>query len=130
VSRSRRPLTVDDHRAAAAGHLAFADGLRAAASADPFAVRWAVTATFYAVLHALSASRLHRHGVASEEHRDRWAWFRAHPELRRFEATYRGLYDASRLARYHLEPVTWADWDALRLRARHLVEKWLKDATP
>lgn len=96
------------------------------------AVRWAITALFYSAMHALDAYMLGRHGEVPSEHRDRWPWFRdrRYPELKRFAHDYKELYDNSRDARYYPVVFTWGDYDKLRVRSRHMIDRWLKDSDP
>jgi len=92
------------------------------------AIRWAVTALFYAALHALSAYMLHRYDVVALEHKHRWPWLRTYSELKRFAYDYRELYERSHAARYSPATFTGSDYDKLRARGRHMIERWLKDS--
>ena len=58
------------HRAAALANRAHAEWLLAEKANDPDALRWAVTATFYSALHAVSV-HLVRRGIIVATHVDR-----------------------------------------------------------
>jgi hypothetical protein len=102
------------HRAEAVANRELAEYLLAARPNEPTALRWAVTATFYSALHALTA-HLITQGVAVTSHHDR-SLALANPAngvpLDVFKA-YQFLKRRSMGSRYYLQ--TFAPWQVQRL---------------
>jgi len=102
------------HRAEAFANRRIAERLLASLSNDPTALRWAVTATFYSALHAMTAHLIGL-GVAVTSHDDRSI---ALGDLRNgvppdaFKA-YQFLKRRSTGARYYVQ--TFAPWQVRRL---------------
>jgi hypothetical protein len=102
------------HRAEALANRRIAEQFLASQAHDPTALRWAVTATFYSALHALTAYLIAR-GVAVTSHDDRSIALidprnGVPPEV--FKA-YEFLKRRSTGARYYVQ--TFAPWQVQRL---------------
>ncbi len=103
--------------------LQHADWLRSSGVSGPTAIGWAITALFYATVHALRGyvAERHRHRVAS--HEDVRRLWNKYPELKRVKANYTGLKQQSESARYYLnDQFTWNDYDKLRSKAEAVVK--------
>ncbi len=106
--------------------MAFADALRAGPNADPATVGWAITALFYAAVHAVRAYVLEHHGIRVVSHEDVRRLRHRFPELRKTESKYAHLKQQSEAARYYLsDHFTWADFDELRRDAEMVLKTWL-----
>jgi len=102
--------TAAQHFEQARGHRAYAEHLLVTYPTDPFALQWAVTAAFYAALHALSG-HLIQHAVQVTNHQARDAAL-ADPRNGIPQAvydSYRRLKGRSEGTRYLLWRFTQAD---------------------
>ena len=120
-------LDVAGHLALAREQIAYADWLATSGRADPVTVGWAITAVYYAALHAASGYVLARHGDRVATHADRDRWFRpgGFPEFSRVDRTdYLDLKRQSEAARYHGQIFGWPDFAKLRARAAQFVAKF------
>ncbi|MBI4702052.1 MAG: hypothetical protein HY744_13015 [Deltaproteobacteria bacterium] len=109
----------------AASNLGFADWLKSTGRDDPTTVGWAITAAFYAAVHAVRAYLLARHGVRVGAHTDMPGLQAQHPELNNTARDYNMLKQESQSARYYLnQRFTWADFDKLRAKAARVQATW------
>jgi len=85
---------------------------------------WAITAAFYAALHAISAYVLVRHNERVNPHQDRSHWFKKYPELAGNQLAFTSLKKQSEAFRYDFAPYTWDDADRSVAAPRQIVAKW------
>jgi len=124
ASASSEPTT-EDHLRISQDLLTLASWLVTERPDDTFAIGWGVTHVYYAVVHALSACVLARHGVRVPSHQDRQRWFDEFPELRKAEKwDYRLLKKASEESRYQGQGYTRAQYDVHRATAERLTKHW------
>lgn len=122
-------LTAERHLEGARCNIAYADSLRDAhvsdAEVDPMVVGWAITALFYAAVHAVRAYLRHAKGVVVSSHEDIRKFEEKYPELRRTEVPYKHLKQQSESARYYLNSrFTWTDYEELRKDAVRVLKVW------
>jgi len=85
------------HLTAFVDNVAFAEKLLR--DGEPVALRWAVTAAFYAALHIVRAYCAAK-GVQVSSHVEGEHFFKDHPEVGRVRPTYKALKELSESARY------------------------------
>lgn len=114
------------HAAGAVRNLDFARALRGAGATDATTVGWAITALFYAAVHAVRAYLMHAHGEVVTSHEDLRHLPAKYPELKRTLSKYSYLKQESESARYYLnEKFTWADFDKIDPQAVLVLKTWL-----
>lgn len=117
------------HLQAVDDHLAHGDFLKGTSRADPTTVGWAITALFYAALHAVRAYLKACKNLDVTSHEDFSSQVRAHPELRRSQKEYDWLKQESQSARYYgNRHFTWADFDKIRPAALKVIRTWVPKA--
>ena len=116
------------HIAAVQSHREFAEFLRGSGRDDPVTVGWAITALFYASVHAVRAYLTARHGESVTAHQDMYQLYRSHPELKRTQDAYDLLKQKSEGARYYAETFVWKDFENLLQDARKVESTWLPKA--
>jgi hypothetical protein len=120
----------DTHLRAVQDHIAFGDALKATGRADATTVGWAITALFYAALHAVRAYLKACKQVDVASHGDFKGYERQFPELRRTALDYNHLKQESQSARYYCNPnFTWDNFDDLRRKAERVANVWVPKAT-
>jgi uncharacterized protein (UPF0332 family) len=120
-----RELTARQHLSGAEANLAFADQLHRTQGNDFVVVGWAITALFYAAVHAVRAYLLARHGIRVAAHEDMRRLLQEHPELKRTHTSYNHLKQQSESARYYLNPAfTWSDYESLLKDAQKVLATW------
>jgi hypothetical protein len=113
------------HLAAVDAHLAHAERLKATGDADPVMVGWAITALFYAALHAVRGYLRACKDVEVTSHDEFKNLIHAYPELKRTNEDYDNLKQQSQSARYYCNPnFTWADYEHLRRKALRIASMW------
>jgi hypothetical protein len=120
-------LSPADHLRLAREFLDFGARLAAADAPDETSLGWAVTAAYYASLHAVSGYFLARHGERPGSHveRERLLHDRRYPEFgKQDREDYFGLKNASERSRYLGVPTTVLHHTLYRQRAERLVAKW------
>jgi hypothetical protein len=119
----------DVHVRAVADHIAFGDWLKASGRDDATAVGWAITALFYAALHAVRAYLKACKSVDVSSHDDFKAYERQYPELKKTALDYNFLKQESQSARYYCNPnFTWSNFDELRKKAERVAGIWVPKA--
>lgn len=114
------------HAAGAVRNLDFARSLRTGQATDPTTVGWAITALFYAAVHAVRAHLVHRHGEVVTSHEDLRHLKDKYTELNRTLSKYSYLKQQSESARYYLnDSFTWADFDKIDPQAVLVLKTWL-----
>lgn len=120
----------DAHLTAAADHLAHADYLKTTGRADPITVGWAITALFYAALHAVRAYLKACKKIDVTSHDDFRQQVQQYTELRRTSVEYDLLKQESHAARYYCsQNFTWSDFEVLRKKADKVVNTWRDPTT-
>jgi hypothetical protein len=115
---------VQQHLDGSKDFLAHADWLRSSGRSDSTTVGWAITALFYAAIHAVRAYLVSEKGEKVTAHMEMRHLYNSYPELKRTQKAYDLLKQQSEAARYYLAVFTWKEFEALRPDAERVLAVW------